>query len=143
MVAVETVLLILVFLTSFFNWHSFLQWSVTLFLILLFLSMDLKGSTPIYKSGLHEESLFRIYLDKEKCKGIGECKEVCPRECFEIDKKEHLAKLVRADLCVQCGACIVQCPLDALAFKNNKGEIIKPEIIRKYKLNLLGKRIKN
>ncbi|MFQ6000166.1 MAG: 4Fe-4S binding protein, partial [Anaerolineae bacterium] len=47
----------------------------------------------------------------------------------------------RSDRCVQCGACIVQCPFDALYFKSPKGEIILPETIRKFKLNLIGKRL--
>ncbi len=102
--------------------------------------MDLKGSTPIAKSGLHKEAPFKIDLDLDKCKGIGICKEVCPRDCFEVDKINRTAKIVHVNLCVQCGACIVQCPLDAIVFKNNKGEIINPELIRKFKLNLLGKR---
>jgi len=135
--------LILVFLALYldgFTWRNFLQWSVTLFIVLLFISMDIKGSTPIVKSGLHEEGSFKIYLDLNKCKGLGYCKEVCPRDCFEVYQEKHSAKIVKADQCVQCGACIVQCPTNALAFKNTKGEIINPEIIRRYKLNLLGKR---
>jgi len=111
-----------------------------LLIVLLFISMDIKGSTPIVKSGLHEEGSFKIDLDLNKCKGLGHCKEVCPRDCFEIDHENHSAEIVRAEQCVQCGACIVQCPLDAIVFKNKYGEIINPEIVRTYKLNLLGKR---
>ncbi len=139
----EIVLLCLALFVPGFVWQDFLQWSVTLLIVLLFISMDLKGSTPIAKSGLHEEGTIKINLDLDKCKGIGSCKEVCPRECFEVDKINHTAKVVRASQCVQCGACIVQCPLDAIVFRNIKGEIINPEMIRKYKLNLLGKRVED
>jgi ferredoxin len=44
------------------------------------------------------------------------------------------------DACVQCGACVVQCPEDALAFVTPSGQRIPPETIRTYKLNLLGRR---
>jgi len=43
--------------------------------------------------------------------------------------------------CIQCGACIIQCPFDALYFESPKGDIISPDTIRKYKLNLVGKRV--
>ena len=44
------------------------------------------------------------------------------------------------DRCVRCGACIVQCPLDALAFEDAGGRRIPPDEIRRFKLNLLGRR---
>jgi hypothetical protein len=34
----------------------------------------------------------------------------------------------------------VQCPQDALFFENEAGARIEPDVIRKYKLNLLGRR---
>jgi len=48
--------------------------------------------------------------------------------------------IVRADRCIRCGACVVQCPQDALAFAAPDGRRIEPETIRRYKLNLLGRR---
>jgi len=42
---------------------------------------------------------------------------------------------------VKCGACIVQCPGDALCFSDPHGNKIPPEVIRRFKLNLMGKRI--
>jgi len=68
------------------------------------------------------------------------CEQVCPRNCYEVDKILRKAKRPRADLCVQCGACIVQCPFDALYFRNPNGDIIPPDSIRKFKLNSMGKR---
>jgi ferredoxin len=41
---------------------------------------------------------------------------------------------------VQCGACIVQCPFDALSFAAPDGTHVAPEVIREFKLNLLGSR---
>jgi NAD-dependent dihydropyrimidine dehydrogenase PreA subunit len=128
-------------ITDVFSWRFILKWSLFSFFIILIVSIDLMGSTPIYKSGLHEERLLKIHLDEKKCKGAGFCIKVCPRSCYEFDKKNNIARIKRADKCVQCGACIVQCPFDAIYFKSLKGEIIPPEIIRKFKLNLLGKRL--
>jgi NAD-dependent dihydropyrimidine dehydrogenase PreA subunit len=123
-----------------FYWGSILPWVISSFVILLVLSMDLMGSTPIYKSSLHEEGLFKITLDKQKCRGAGFCQDVCPRDCFQVEKERHTAAIVRARFCVQCGACIVQCPFDALCFRAPNGDTILPKTIREYKLNLMGKR---
>jgi len=59
----------------------------------------------------------------------------------ELTTDELNYTIPRPDICVQCGACIVQCPCDALFFQSPKGEIIFPESIRKFKLNLMGKRL--
>jgi ferredoxin len=102
--------------------------------------IDLMGSTPIYKSGLHEDRLLRIEFDPEQCRGAGFCERVCPRNVFEVDHDRRLASLPGAGQCVQCGACIVQCPFDALHFRGPKGDVAAPDTIRRFKLNLLGNR---
>lgn len=127
--------------TDRFRWGMLVRWGIVSFIVILILSMDLKGSTPIYKSGLHEDVLLKIYLDKTKCRGAGFCKQVCPRSCFKVDRENHTASMPRRERCVQCGACIVQCPFDALYFRRSTDEIIPPETIRKFKLNLMGKRL--
>jgi ferredoxin len=124
-----------------FSWSFILRWGFVSLVIILVISVDLMGSTPIFKSGLHEDRLLRVVLDEKRCRGAGFCEQVCPRNCYEVDKKCRIATMPRADQCVQCGACIVQCPFDALYFESPTGDIIPPETIRKFKLNLLGKRI--
>ena len=124
-----------------FSWGFIVRWGFIIFIVVLLLSIDLMGSTPIYKSGLHEDRLLKIVIDKQKCKGVGFCEQVCPRNCYQVDRVHHIAAIPRINRCVQCGACIVQCPFDALYFKNYTGEIISPDTIRKFKLNLLGKRL--
>jgi NAD-dependent dihydropyrimidine dehydrogenase PreA subunit len=121
-------------------WGFILRWGLISFIVVLILSLDLMGSTPLYKSGLHEDRLLKVILDEEQCRGAGLCEQVCPRDCYEVDKKRHKARIPRANQCVQCGACIVQCPFDALYFKGPQGNLLTPEIIRRFKLNLLGKR---
>jgi ferredoxin len=98
------------------------------------------GSTPVYKSGLHEDRLFRVSLDETRCRGVGFCEQVCPRNCYKMNQDEHKVRLMEPDRCVQCGACVVQCPFDALFFKSPGGDVLTPETIRKFKLNLMGKR---
>jgi len=121
------------------TWHL-LGWSVAAIFLILLISMDMAGNTPIYKSGLHEDRRLHIELDSEACRGRAMCLEVCPKNCYVIDTNIHKAVIALPDACVQCGACIVQCPEDALAFVGPGGQRILPETIRKYKLNMLGRR---
>lgn len=125
-----------------FSWGFILRWGFLSFVVLLVLGLDLAGSTPIYKSGLLEERRLKVVLDKKECRGAGFCEQVCPRNCFEVDKIEHTASMIGRERCIQCGACIVQCPFDALHFESPGGEKIPPETIRRFKLNLLGSRLK-
>jgi len=50
------------------------------------------------------------------------------------------AILAHDDRCIRCGACVVQCPKDALFLEDENGERIEPDVIRRFKLNLLGER---
>jgi NAD-dependent dihydropyrimidine dehydrogenase PreA subunit len=125
-----------------FSFKFTFRWSFIAFIILCVVSIDLMGSTPIFKSTLHQDRFLHIELDKEKCKGAALCEQVCPRNCYKVDREKHFASIPRANRCVQCGACIVQCPFDALYFVNiESGDKITPMTIRKFKLNLIGKRL--
>ncbi len=125
-----------------FSIDTIIQWGLGSFIILLILSLDLTGSTPLYKSGLHEDRLLHVELDEKLCEGAGLCELVCPVGVFTVDKSKRLATLPGASRCVQCGACIVQCPCDALKFRSPSGSVVAPDNIRRFKLNLMGKRSK-
>lgn len=123
-----------------FAWDQLLRWSTVSLVVILVLSIDLAGSTPIYKSGLHRDRWFRITLDEDLCEGAGTCIDVCPTDVLELDHEQRLARVVRGDQCVRCGACIVQCPVDALYLEHPSGEVVTPATVRRFKLNLLGTR---
>jgi NAD-dependent dihydropyrimidine dehydrogenase PreA subunit len=122
------------------SWAWLWRWSLLALVLVVLVSVDLTGSTPVYKSGLHADRLFKVTLDTDRCKGAGFCEQVCPRACFEVDREGQAASMPGAARCVQCGACIVQCPLDALSFCGPNGEHIPPQTIRRFKLNLMGQR---
>jgi len=119
------------------SWQFWLLYPALTLLILMF---DFSGNTPVYKSSYHKDRFFNIYLDVDKCRGAAFCEQVCPRNCYEVDHELRKASIPRADLCVKCGACVVQCPFDAIYFKTPQGEIVPPEVTREFKLNLMGKR---
>jgi NAD-dependent dihydropyrimidine dehydrogenase PreA subunit len=133
-------LLIYSFMAGDFSWGIIIRWAISSAVVIHGLCYDLTGSTPNVKSSHHDDRLRDVALDTEKCRGDGVCTRVCPRNCFEIDKDAHIATMPRAEFCVQCGACIIQCPADALCFQSPDGQTIPPETIRKFKLNLSGKR---
>ncbi|MFQ5689146.1 MAG: HgcAB-like fusion protein, partial [Gemmatimonadota bacterium] len=120
-------------------WSFALRWGLASLIVLLVLSLDLTGSTPVSKSGLHADRLLTIELDPERCRGAAFCEQVCPRDVLELDVRRR-ASLARPNRCVQCGACIVQCPFDALYFRGPDGAVVEPTMIREFKLNLLGRR---
>jgi NAD-dependent dihydropyrimidine dehydrogenase PreA subunit len=123
-----------------FLWGYIFRWGLSSLVVLLILGLDLMGSTPTYKSGLHEDRLLRIELDLERCKGAALCEQVCPTNVFAVDHDRRVAFMPRKGQCVQCGACVVQCPFDALHFLSPAGDIVAPDTIRRFKLNLLGNR---
>ena len=109
-------------------------------LLTALLTYDYTGSTPIEGGSHFEEHEWHVQLDLDKCKGVYSCWAVCPEACFEKREDERLVTLAHDDRCIRCGACVVQCPMDALAFEDGAGRRVEPETIRRYKLNLLGQR---
>jgi NAD-dependent dihydropyrimidine dehydrogenase PreA subunit len=124
-----------------FHWAVVLRAGFISLVIVLLLSLDLAGSTPVFKSGLHGDRLLKVVLDGGKCRGASFCEQVCPRGCYEMDRDGRLVKIVAPERCVRCGACIVQCPFDALYFESPEGDVVPPAAVRKFKLNLLGERL--
>jgi NAD-dependent dihydropyrimidine dehydrogenase PreA subunit len=109
-------------------------------LVAVVLTYDYAGATPIEGGSHFEERRWKITLDRERCKGVYSCVEVCPEACFDRGKEVRKADLARDERCIRCGACVVQCPQDALYFTDSTGARIEPATIRRYKLNLLGQR---
>jgi NAD-dependent dihydropyrimidine dehydrogenase PreA subunit len=130
-------------LAADWGWMTIGGWILASLAMALLFGLDLAGSTPLYKSGLHEDRLLTVALDVDRCQGRAICREVCPKNRFHIDTEAHKASIITENECVQCGACIVQCLEDALAFVDPGGHRIPPEDIRRYKLNLMGERARS
>ena len=104
------------------------------------LTYDYTGSTPIEGGSHFEERKWTIRLDPDRCEGVYRCWEVCPEACFEKLEDIRKVELAHDERCIRCGACVVQCPQDALFFQDEQGSRIEPAVIRTFKLNLLGQR---
>lgn len=60
-----------------------------------------------------------LELRETMCNGCGMCIKVCPHDVFELyGKKAHI---VRRDYCMECGACQLNCPVNAISVKSGVG----------------------
>ena len=53
-----------------------------------------------------------LSFDVEKCTGCGKCTEVCPHGVFVMNERK--AQIGERDLCMECGACALNCPARAI-----------------------------
>jgi len=60
-----------------------------------------------------------LQLDSEKCNGCTICTLVCPHAVFTM--KEKRAFIQHKDLCMECGACAMNCPTEAIYVKSGVG----------------------
>jgi NAD-dependent dihydropyrimidine dehydrogenase PreA subunit len=59
----------------------------------------------------------QIKLDAERCKGTWECYQVCPVGCWSPDYERRKVVFHDPALCIACGACVLQCPEDAIELR--------------------------
>ncbi|MCP4705131.1 MAG: 4Fe-4S dicluster domain-containing protein [candidate division Zixibacteria bacterium] len=60
-----------------------------------------------------------LEYNADKCNGCQMCLMVCPHAVFTIENKR--AKIVDRDACMECGACAINCPEEALSVKAGVG----------------------
>jgi NAD-dependent dihydropyrimidine dehydrogenase PreA subunit len=111
------------------------------FLAMAVLSINLAGTTPWYASSINSfHNKPQVELVADRCTGAAECVQVCPREVLKMIGRRRKVEIRNSDQCIQCGACIVQCPEDALRFRYGDGRVVEATMIRRTRLNLLGQR---
>ena len=107
------------------------------------LSVDLAGTTPWYGSYINTfRNVARIELVPERCTGAATCVLVCPRNVLVMGNGPTARKVsvTRPTDCIQCGACIVQCPSDALRFRYENDRVVEAMTVRSTRMNMLGRR---
>ncbi|MGA7964996.1 MAG: ferredoxin family protein [Gammaproteobacteria bacterium] len=105
------------------------------------LSLDIAGTTPWHSGTINSiGNHFHLELVEDRCTGAAECVKVCPRNVLHMTGRQRRVRIERPENCLLCGACIVQCPDDALRFRFEDGRVVEPETVRTTHLNLLGRR---
>jgi len=82
------------------------------------------SNEPTFWSSLAEHWQFaktlrslKIYYDPDKCSGAWSCYDVCPVGCWTPDHERQIAILEQAHRCIACGACVLQCPEEAITLR--------------------------
>ncbi len=60
-----------------------------------------------------------LKLDQSKCTGCKICTNVCPHNIFTIENKK--ASIQDHDGCMECGACALNCPVEAVTVSPGVG----------------------
>ncbi len=60
-----------------------------------------------------------IELDRAKCNGCQMCMTVCPHPVFASSNRA--VEIVEPDRCIECGACVMNCPEGALSVNPGVG----------------------
>ena len=111
-------------------------WSLAILGVAVILGFDLDGTTPLQPGatvayyaqrwpgilklwaliGYDLEKPFTLKVDVDRCSGCRTCMEVCPRGVFELYRSDgrQKSRVTFSGACVQCTACVKQCPEQAI-----------------------------
>lgn len=68
---------------------------------------------------LYLPEVVTLQFDQGKCNGCGMCIQVCPHAVFAMESKR--AKIVDRDACMECEACALNCPEEAISVQSGVG----------------------
>jgi len=59
-------------------------------------------------------TLGEIHIDREKCKGCGNCVIACAGAAIELDMDNKARLIESLPFCMSCGDCVAICPENAI-----------------------------
>ena len=68
---------------------------------------------------IYFKDVVTLKLDREKYVGCGMCLMVCPHVVFTLDNGRTW--IINKDACMECGACVQNCPVEALYVRTGEG----------------------
>ena len=78
---------------------------------------SLMSSLKEYLKIARELRNLQINFYPEKCKGVWQCYNVCPVGCWTPDYQKRVVIFHDPEKCIACGACVLQCPQDAMQLR--------------------------
>jgi NAD-dependent dihydropyrimidine dehydrogenase PreA subunit len=76
------------------------------------------GYTPFkqcsYSKTFYGQEPITIAVVEELCTGCAICQQVCPLDCFERSPASRAFDITHPERCVECRACLIQCPTGAV-----------------------------
>jgi NAD-dependent dihydropyrimidine dehydrogenase PreA subunit len=78
-----------------------------------------------------------LRLTVEKCVGCGNCELVCPHRIFRV--REQKAEILDPNGCMECGACVINCPAGAIYVNPDDGCGCAAYIINSWLARMKGK----
>lgn len=93
-------------------------WAGWMLLLSTYLGYDMPGWSPVWRADTKELILGKknthIEVLQDQCIGCALCDIVCPAAVFERDLLTRKYVVANLDACQACGACIENCPKEAL-----------------------------
>jgi len=93
-------------------------WSGWILLISAFVGYDMPSWSPLWRQDLKELVLgvknTHVEIIAGKCIGCHVCDIVCPANVFAHNAETKKYEVVNLDACQACGACIENCPTEAI-----------------------------
>ena len=71
------------------------------------------------KELVYLKDVVTLNLDEAKCNACGMCVKVCPHAVFAISGGK--AHIINRDLCMECGACALNCEKKAITVLSGLG----------------------
>ncbi|MDH6357982.1 ferredoxin family protein [Parabacteroides sp. PF5-9] len=76
-----------------------------------------------------------LEINKEKCKGCGECVDICRRKVLDMDYglDRDMAKVAYPNDCIGCGKCLTVCSVEAIELTVDHARISQNQVFAKRK----------
>ena len=68
---------------------------------------------------IYLKDVVTLQLEEKNCFGCGMCMAVCPHAVFSMNNGR--AQIENRDACMECGACAMNCPTEALKVEAGVG----------------------